>query len=1107
MTGIATEPEIAAGDADAGGLLSKLEQTRREMMRFGIWLHLARLLLAEAALGSVLMLADWIWVLPAAVRIAGLAAMVVLAVVIVLLARVEYGRDQAAADAEEQFPELGQRLQTVVDYADPARQAIPASPGLLEALVRETDRRTARLDFRRLVPWGAFERRALALFFTALLGVIALFLSPGLRTAALRLLLLPAHYTALHVAPGDVTLKAGDDLNVKVTLSGRPVPGARWLYRFTDGGGRWISGPLTPAREGRMPSRALIGSLTVSLKGCEHDLDYRVTAGELASTVFHVKVVHPLIVKELQATITPPAYTRRPAQTVKDGNLQVIEGSTVRLAVTLNRPATTAAVVLGASGDRDRVTVPLEIQGWRLTGELPALTRDATCEIAAADHDGMKLAADPFQIKVRLDEKPAVRFVHPEESLAVTPTTEVPTQIAAGDDFGVSRAGICYKIGHGPEETLRLEEFPGRPLTADVLATLYLEKHKLRHTDAITYYAFVEDNYSPSPHRSLSELRFIDILPYKQTYQLIEGGGTCNGCSTSLEELIARQRANLNRTFAHEKDQPVDGAAARRLARAEEELRAATAELSQGLSAIAAPVPALDAAVDAMRSATELLEASDLAAALPREEAALTSLISARRNMRKLLAEQKSGLARACRSFDRQQAQRIRRPPAEETKKQLARLTNDINELARREQRFSEEIEPQGRGGAMLDPALEEEQQASSPRQRPGRSSSNRTGAPRPGAVNENPRRQAQLSPAQQQREAVAEAERLRELAKRDEALTELANRRMDAAAQAVKESDRSMQAGRASEAAGQARAAARQLESLARQVGALKAREVTERLARARDLAQAIATAERQLSQAAQRKAEAPEPGANAENDQLAGRQRELAEEVATLADLLKQLRMAAAEEKPELALGIDRAAQSNPPDDVADSMRRSAAAASAGRIAAAVHDADDAARRLDALAQDLESVRRDFAQPQLDRLIAAERQAAELQNLLRSVRQSSQQAEAEKGLTELAQLLDSVSPADGALRQAADKLTDATQRPHAGQWAPGDNSGPGPAGFFVPPVEYAESLGAVILALQARIQELMIDNALVDRNGPVPPQYQSLVEDYYRVLSQDLR
>ena len=145
--------------------------------------------------------------------------------------------------------------------------------------------------------------------------------------------------------------------------------------------------------------------------------------------------------------------------------------------------------------------------------------------IDAVDADGMKLEADPFRIKVALDLKPTSRFIQPEESLGVTPMTEVPIEVEAGDDFGVSRLGINYKIGNGPEETLHLADFKDLPVTAEALATLYLEKHRIDYTDGISYYAFVEDNYPPKPHRVVSELRFIDILPFKQEYRIIDEEG------------------------------------------------------------------------------------------------------------------------------------------------------------------------------------------------------------------------------------------------------------------------------------------------------------------------------------------------------------------------------------------------------------------------------------------------------------------------------------------------------------------------------------------------------------------------------------------------------
>ena len=183
---------------------------------------------------------------------------------------------------------------------------------------------------------------------------------------------------------------------------------------------------------------------------------------------------------------------------------------------------------------------------------------------------------------------------------------------------------------------------------------------------------------------------------------------------------------------------------------------------------------------------------------------------------------------------------------------------------------------------------------------------------------------------------------------------------------------------------------------------------------------------------------------------------------------------------------------------------MRRNADAIGSGRTAQAARDARRAADRLDALAQDLESVRRAAVQPQLERLLAAEKQAALLQERLRSVAQSSQQAEAEKGMTD--------SPGWSTTR--ARRRTTAAGRRRAAHGDPVQPYGhlePGrrdsrPA-VLRPPVGYSDGVAAVILALQAKIQEIMLENALVDRDGPVPPRYKELVEDYYRVLSQDLR
>src|SRR5262249_19872522 len=153
-------------------------------------------------------------------------------------------------------------------------------------------------------------------------------------------------------------------------------------------------------------------------------------------------------------------------------------------------------------------------------------------------------------IRVQLDRKPEVRFIEPPEELVVTPTTEVPMVVEASDDLGLYKAGILYQVGAGKMQTLWEQDGGGTDEPFTRWKVLELEELEVTYKDAITYYAFAEDNYFGEPRRTITPLRYIDIRPFKVSFQMVEGGGSCKGCSVTLEELIARQRQNLGLSFA-----------------------------------------------------------------------------------------------------------------------------------------------------------------------------------------------------------------------------------------------------------------------------------------------------------------------------------------------------------------------------------------------------------------------------------------------------------------------------------------------------------------------------------------------------------------------------
>jgi hypothetical protein len=512
----------------AAGLVHRLEATRAGMRALLRTRCLLTAALAVLVLAGLLAAADWQWVLGTSARAGGLLVIALAACALLgfgwLAAARMFGRREAAVEVEAAFPHLGQCVRTTLDYAEPDTDPIPAAPQLVQALTADTEGRTRLLDFGRLVPWHSLRWVAAGLATLVTLFVVLLVVSPEARIAAQRLFLIPATYTQLDVQPGDQTLKVGSDLTVRATVAGRPLSEVTLQHRPAGSGKEWTTLPFVAPDAAPLRSDKLSGAFETALKDCQDDLEYRVVAGPVESPVHRLTIIRPLVLKGIVADVEPPAYTRRPAAVVKEGSFKVIAGSRVRFRIQLDREPQSARLLTYPAG---APPVPLEVNGRELTGELPSVEKDVEYEIAAEAADGMRLEqASRYRIAVQPDRKPTVRFLKPREQIEVTPTTEVHMKIEAGDDFGLSAVGIVYQVGNGPQQTLYLQRDPAQPTALKAEAVLALEEHDLSYQDAITYYAFAEDNHPNPPQRTTTELQFIDIRPFKRTYQLLETGGS-----------------------------------------------------------------------------------------------------------------------------------------------------------------------------------------------------------------------------------------------------------------------------------------------------------------------------------------------------------------------------------------------------------------------------------------------------------------------------------------------------------------------------------------------------------------------------------------------------
>jgi hypothetical protein len=612
--------------------------------------------------------------------------------------------------------------------------------------------------------------------------------------------------------------------------------------------------------------------------------------------------------------------------------------------------------------------------------------------------------------------------------------------------------------------------------------------------------------------------------------------------------LIARQRQNLALTFAAAELAPVSDADRARLLTYEQEILAATEELSAGLAARGQSVPPLEDAAKAMRTSIAALEAGQVPEAVPAEQQAVAHLVRARRNLRQMLTPPNSQSASACRKFDRQQKQKLRTPEQKEQdrQQQLAEARSQLNDLAQRERQWSEELRqssaaqpseqrrpdgrPEPQPGQPMQPSESAQPSQSTPSQSAGQSSE---GQPQ--------------SPAEQQEQMLAELAALQEQLNSLESAS-------PAAREAAARAQQSAQAGlddlarrETESAADQADRAADQLEQVADHLGALNSSDFGQRLDDARQLAGRLAArqadVERQLGggenadqhdsePSAESSGQREQPGgaspqeptdsaassndgtpagnggnrATPAADELAERERDLAAGAEMLGELLAGLQADTLGEDPAVAEGLQSARAENPPEEIAGQMRSAADELGDGDRDEARVSATAARRGLDELSEGLAHLHGQYAQPQLDELIALEEQLAEFAaRLTRDPGDLDGQA-LEAQWQELEDRLDALARGDRRLSEAMQAL-DAAEGHPADSGALVDGGGTSyPPGLRHLAAGNFGGLRRVSQALQARIQEAILAGALLDADEPVPPEYRELVEDYYRALSDDL-
>jgi hypothetical protein len=361
--------------------------------------------------------------------------------------------DAVALRIEKARPHFRSRLISSIQFTRPGALAPGSASALARMTVAETEEMARPMDFTEIISTKELSKVALWSFAVLVLGVFA-FMYGGevshdlLKRAFLSSTLVPRH-TRVAVLTGDTRIGIGDTIRIEALAQG-VVPRAGKLTVKTSGK-RTQEYPLDKDKDGKFVR---------ALENVQQNFDYTVRLNDGVSQTHHVTVVPRPTTASILCEQTFPAYVGLPKTKRALGDLTLLAGSKLSLAVTATRDLKSAHLHLtGLSND-----IPMQIDAQNpraLRGEFPIPAKGLTgFSIEMLDTDGMETRDSAvYRIDVIPDRAPKVKIVYPDrrEEL-VTRQAIQPIGFEATDDFRIALARLRYRVGESEDAEIKTIE-------------------------------------------------------------------------------------------------------------------------------------------------------------------------------------------------------------------------------------------------------------------------------------------------------------------------------------------------------------------------------------------------------------------------------------------------------------------------------------------------------------------------------------------------------------------------------------------------------------------------------------------------------------------------
>lgn len=239
-------------------------------------------------------------------------------------------------------------------------------------------------------------------------------------------------------------------------------------------------------------------------------------------------VAPPPAIESFEITLTPPAYSGKPPETVTGGvgHIQGLVGTEVSLKAVANTPL--SRVVFNRAQTREEL--PVGEDRRTIVTSFAIATGDRTSYwFELTDEHGLKHANPPrYEIRGIVDREPAIRIVQPEVDLRVQPDAEIPFALEASDDLGLQRVELVTSIPGSavPDEVRPLEEFSNGVRESRPQTLVKIREFNPTPGTQLAFRGQAVDRFQlegKPPHVARSGPRLIEIISVEEKRQELAG--------------------------------------------------------------------------------------------------------------------------------------------------------------------------------------------------------------------------------------------------------------------------------------------------------------------------------------------------------------------------------------------------------------------------------------------------------------------------------------------------------------------------------------------------------------------------------------------------------